>query len=135
VRDNINPALRQVDDVFALVKDDRMPDDVKMRVAPGLFRMALESAVKQAYFTKQSLAGRSRKDSEAAWLSAKKTATRLALVLHGDPAADLTGWLNGKPARRRSLKISNSVHGNAGAVSIEDARDLERTVGEVLALR
>lgn len=135
VRDNINPALRQVDDVFALIKDDRMPDDVKNRVAPGLFRMALESAVKQAYFTQQSLAGRPRTDSEAAWLSAKKTVTRLALVVHGDPTADLTVWLNGKPARRRSLKISNSVHGNAGQISIDDARDLERTVGEVLALR
>ena len=48
LRDNINPALRHVSDVFALIKDDRMPEDVKNRVAPGLFRMALESAAKQA---------------------------------------------------------------------------------------
>ncbi|ORV10004.1 recombinase RecF [Mycobacterium celatum] len=135
LRDNVNPALRQVSDVFALIKDDRMPDDVKKRVAPGLFRMALESAARQAYYTKQALAGRPRAESEERWLSAKKTATRLALVVHGDPAADLTSWLDAKPARRRSLKISNAVHGNAGAVSIEDARDLERTVAEVLALR
>jgi recombinational DNA repair ATPase RecF len=134
-RDNVNPALRQVDDIFALLKDERMPDDVKSRVAPGLFRMALESAAKQAYFTQQSLAGRPRIDSETAWLSAKKTATRLALVVCGDPAADLTHWLDSKPARRRSLKISNAVHGNAGAVSVHDARDLEATVGEVLAIR
>ena len=135
LRDNINPALRQVNDVFALMKDDRVPDDVKDRVAPGLFRMALESAAKQAYYTKQSLAGSLRSESESKWLSAKKTVTRLALVVHGDPTADLTSWLDGKPARRRSLRVSNAVHGNAGAVSMNDARDLERTVGEVLTLR
>ena len=38
VRDNINPAVRQVNDVFALIKDDGMPEDVKARVAPGLFQ-------------------------------------------------------------------------------------------------
>jgi uncharacterized Zn finger protein (UPF0148 family) len=135
LRDNINPALRQVKDVFALIKDDRMPDDIKNRVAPGLFRMALESAAKQAYYTKQALAGQPRMESESKWLLAKKTVTRLALVIHGDPSADLTSWLDSRPARRRSLRISNAVHGNAGAVSINDARDLERTVGEVLALR
>jgi recombinational DNA repair ATPase RecF len=135
LRDNINPALRQVNDVFALIKDDRMPDDVKNRVAPGLFRMALESAAKQAYYRKQSIAGQPRSKSESKWLSAKKTATRLALVVQGDPTADVTAWLDAKPARRRSLKISNSVHGNSGAVSIEDVRDLERTVREVLTLK
>jgi ABC-type lipoprotein export system ATPase subunit len=135
LRDNINPALRQVNDVFALIKDDRMPDDVKNRVAPGLFRMALESAAKQAYYTKQSIAGQPRTESESKWLSAKKTVTRLALVVNDDPSADLTSWLDSKPARRRSLKVSNAVHGNVGAISINDARDLERTVGEVLALR
>jgi recombinational DNA repair ATPase RecF len=135
LHDNINPALRQVNDVFALIKDDRMPDDVKNRVAPGLFRMALESAAKQAYYTKQSIAGQPRPESESKWLSAKRTVTRLALIVHGDPTADLTVWLNGKPARRRSVKVSNSVHGNAGAVSIDDARDLERTVREVLTLK
>jgi AAA domain len=135
LRDNINPALRQVNDVFALIKDDRMPDDIKSRVAPGLFRMALESAAKQAYYTKQALAGQARMESESKWLLAKKTVTRLALVVHGDPSADLTSWLDSRPARRRSLRISNAVHGNAVAVSINDARDLERTVGEVLALR
>jgi ABC-type lipoprotein export system ATPase subunit len=135
LRDNINPALRQVNDVFALIKDDRVPDDVKNRVAPGLFRMALESAAKQAYYTKQSLAGSPRSDSESKWSSAKKTATRLALVIHDEPSADLTSWLDSRPARRRSLRVSNSVHGNAGPVSIDDVRDLERTVGEVLAIR
>ncbi len=133
--DNINPALRQVDDVFALINDDGLPDDIKRRAVPPLFRTALESAARQAYFTKQAKAGVARDVSETAWSTAKKTGARLALVVHGNSAADLTGWLDSKQERRRSLKIGNAgAHGAASPVDIDDARDLERTVKEVLAL-
>jgi recombinational DNA repair ATPase RecF len=134
VRDNVNPALRHVGDVFALIKDDRMPDDIKRRAAPALFRMALESAAKQAFFAKESVSGQTLTDSEAAWLSAKKTSSRLALAVHGDPSTDLTPWL--KPERKRALRICNGgAHGTSDPVSMHDARDLEKTVREVLALR
>ncbi|MGV9803612.1 AAA family ATPase [Mycobacterium sp. NPDC003449] len=134
VRDNVNPALRHVGDIFALIKDDGMPDDIKLRAAPALFRMALEAAAKQAFYAKASLAGRPLTDSETVWQSAKKTSSRLALAVHGDPSTDLTPWL--KPERKRALRICNAgAHGDATSVSIQDARDLERTVREVLALR
>lgn len=134
VRDNVNPALRQVGDIFALIKDDKMPDDIKGRAAPALFRMALESAAKQAFYAKEALAGHALTESEGRWLSAKKTSNRLALAIHDDPQADLTQWL--KPERKRALKICNAgAHGDAGPVSIHDARDLEKTVQHVLALR
>ena len=42
IHDNVNPALRAVDDVFALVKDERLPDDIRARVLPGLFRIAVD---------------------------------------------------------------------------------------------
>ncbi|BDB41920.1 MULTISPECIES: ATP-binding protein [Mycobacterium] len=134
VRDNINPAIRQVRDVFALIKDDGLADDVKARVLPGLFRMALESAAKQTYYTKQSLAGCPRSECEDAWLATKKTIPRVALAVLGDASADLTKWLDQKPERRRSTRLCNAVH-NKATVSMADARDLERTVEEVLALR
>ncbi|MBP2454093.1 hypothetical protein [Mycolicibacterium lutetiense] len=134
VRDNVNPALRQVGDIFALIKDDKMPDDIKGRAAPALFRMALESAAKQTFYAKEALAGRALTESEDRWLSAKKTSNRLALAIHGDPQTDLTAWL--KPERKRALWICNAgAHGDAKPVSIHDARDLEKTVLEVLALR
>ena len=134
VRDNVNPALRHVSDVFALIKDDRMPEDIKRRAAPALFRMALEAAAKQSFYARRSMAGASLTDSEQAWLSAKKTSSRLALAVHGDPSTDLTPWL--KPERKRALRICNAgAHGTADPVSIHDARDLEKTVREVLALR
>lgn len=101
---------------------------------PGLFRVALESAARQSYYTRQSLAGHRREEFEAEWLAIKKTRPRLALTVLGDPAADLTGWLNARPARRRTVQLCNAVHEGA-TVAIEDARDLERTVEEVFALR
>lgn len=135
LRDNINPALRQVSDVFALIKDDRLADDVRARVLPGLFRMAVESAAKQAYFTKQSLAGQPRAAFEQTWMSAKKTVARLALAVHGDSSADLKGWLDAKPERRPTVRLCNAVHSEAIGLSVSEARQLERTVQAVLALR
>jgi len=76
-------------DIFALIKDHRLPDEIRARVLPGLFRMAVESAAQQAYYTKQSLAGWPRAESEQEWMSVKKTVARLALAVHGDPTADL----------------------------------------------
>ena len=84
VRDNVNPALRAVNDVFALIKDDRLPDEIRARVLPGLFRMAVESAARQAYYTKQSMAGRARSEFEDAWTSAKKTV--VAAGAGGEPS-------------------------------------------------
>ncbi|WP_242656927.1 AAA family ATPase [Mycobacterium lehmannii] len=135
VHDNVNPALRAVDDVFALIKDDRLPDDIRARVLPGLFRIAVESAARQAFYTKQYLAGRARAESEEVWASAKKTSSRLALAVHGDPGSDLTGWLDAKKERRRTLKLCNAVHTEAAGIGMPEARELERTVETVLGLR
>ena len=135
VRDNVNPALRQVNDIFALIKDEDVPDQIRARVLPGLFRIALEAAARQAYFTKQALAGKPRAASEESWASAKKTRSRLALAVHDDPGADLQGWLDSKPERRRTLKLSNAVHGEADGVTVKEARELEHTVETLLALR
>lgn len=134
-RDNLSPALRHVDDVFALLNDTRLPEDVCRRVVPGLFRLAVESAARQAYFTRQSLAGRGRVEFEKDWATAKKTSTRLALSIFDDPAADLTKWLDAKPERRNTFRLVNTVHGDSGPVEKDDARALERTVKTLLALR
>ena len=135
VRDNVNPALRTVGDIFALVKDKGVSDDVRARVLPGLFRIALESAAKQTYFTRQAQAGHTRAESEEQWAAAKKTSSRLALAVHGDASADLTGWLDARPERRRTLGLcSAGAHRDAYGVDEYAARDLEKTVEEVLKL-
>lgn len=135
IRDNVNPALRAVSDIFALIKDDRLPDEIRARVLPGLCRVAVESAAKQAFYTKQSIAGRPRSESEDAWMSARKTVSRLALAVHGDSRADLKRWLDAKPERRPTVRLCNAVHDEARGVSTREARELERTVQALLALR
>lgn len=136
VRDNVSPAVRYVGDAVALLSDDRLPDEVKRRAVPGLFRLALESAARQAFYTRQSLAGVSRPDAELAWQNAKRTNAKVALAVLGDPKADLSAWRDAKPARRRALGIGNAgAHGTAGPVDRADARDLKSTVEDLLALR
>lgn len=133
-RANESPALLQALDVLALLKDDNLPDEIKVKVVPGLFRIALESAARQAYFTKQSLAGQPREEFEKAWNAAKRTRARLALAVLDDATADVTHWIEAKPARRTTMRLCNAVHQGA-VVTEDDARALRSTVKEVLALR
>ncbi|MGA9680116.1 MAG: hypothetical protein WBR28_34140 [Mycobacterium sp.] len=65
----------------------------------------------------------------------EKTVARLALAVHDDPTADLKGWLDAKPEHSPTLRLCNAVHGEAAGVSTPEARELERTVETVLALR
>lgn len=81
------------------------------------------------------MSGRDRTESEDTWASAKKSSSRLALAVYGDPGADLTGWLDAKQERRRTLRPCNAVHSEAAGIGMPEARDLERTVQTVLALR
>lgn len=136
VTDNLNPARRLVNDAFAISQDAKVPDEVKRRVAPSLYRMALESAAKQAYFAKQSVAGRSRVETEERWQAVKKTRNLLALAVLGDAQADVTAWLEAKPWRKFALGVGNAgAHGAAHAISKDDVRELERTVVDLLKLQ
>lgn len=135
-RVNTDPARRLVDDAFAMVQDDGLSDDVKGRVAPNLFRMALESAAKQAHYARRLSDGQSRVAAEAQWQAAKKTRHRLALAVHGDEKADVTDWLNARRGRKNVLDIGNiGAHGSVDNLSKEDVRELERTVEDLLGLR
>ncbi|MCG7610764.1 MULTISPECIES: AAA family ATPase [Mycobacterium] len=135
-RRNTDPARRLVDDAFAMVQDNGLPDDIKGRVAPNLFRMALESAAKQAHYARQLSAGQSRVAAESQWQSAKKTRNRLALAVHGDEQADVTPWLNARRGRKNVLDIGNAgAHGSIENLTKEDVRELERTVNDLLGRR
>lgn len=135
IRDNLNPAQRQVNDVFALLKDEGLPKEIRMRVMPGLFRLAVEAAAKQAFYTKRALAGGSRAESEKAWTAAMKTGQRMALAVYGDSKADLTKWLDARPERRYTLRVCNALHGDGVDITKPEAEELERTVHALLALR
>lgn len=135
-RPNIDPARRLIDDAFAMIQDDRLHDDVKGRVVPNLFRMALESAAKQAHYARQSMAGTERTVAEEQWQSAKTTRQRLALAVLGDAKADVSGWLGAQPGRKNVLEIGNAgAHGKVGKLSKADVRDLERAVTDLVGSR
>ena len=132
-RPNVDPATRYVGDAHAMIKDEKLPPAIKDRIAPSLFRMALESVASQVHYAKRSIAGESRVAAEATWESAKSTKTRLALAILGDPAADLTHWLRAKSHRKNAVDVGNAgAHGVRG-VSDVDVSDLRRTIKDVLA--
>lgn len=136
LRLNIDPARRLIDDAFAMIQDKKLADEVKGRVAPNLFRMALESAARQAHYERQSTAGTARSIAEERWQSAKTTRQRLALAVLGDEKADVTDWLGAHRRRKNVLQIGNTgAHGQVGTLSKEDVRDLERTVEDLVGPR
>lgn len=135
-RPNIDPARRLIDDAFAMIQDDKLHDDVKGRVAPNLFRIALESAAKQAHYARQSLSGTERIVAEGQWRAAKTTRQRLALAVLGDAKADVSGWIGAQPGRKNVLDIGNAgAHGKVGTLSKADVRDLERAVADLIGVQ
>jgi recombinational DNA repair ATPase RecF len=130
---NVDPAGRLVSDAHAMIKDEDLPPAVKSRVAPSLFRMALESIAYQVHFAKQSMAGQLRVAAEDEWEAARTTRTRLALAVLGDATADLTNWLHAKPHRKNALAIGNAGAHGAHGVEESDVSDLRRTVKDIVA--
>jgi hypothetical protein len=116
-----------------MIQDDKLHDDVKGRVAPSLFRMALESAAKRSHYARQSISGVERTVAEEQWQAAKTTRQRLALAVLGDAKADVSGWLAAQPGRKNVLDIGNAeAHGKVDKLSKADVRDLEQAVTDVV---
>ncbi|KAA0115087.1 AAA family ATPase [Mycolicibacterium sp. P9-22] len=133
---NIDPPGRLVSDAFAMIQDTKLAEEVKGRVAPNLFRMALESAARQAHYARQSTTGTSRLAAEERWQAAKTTRQRLALAVLGDEKADVTSWLHARPSRKNVLDIGNAgAHGQVGKLSKADVRDLEAVVADIVGTR
>jgi DNA repair exonuclease SbcCD ATPase subunit len=136
ITDCQDPAQRYLDDAFALVKDDRLPSDVRARVLPGLCRMAAEVASRDRYFANRLGAGDDRVTVEEAWQNASKTIRKLALAVHGNADTDLGPWLDGAPYRRRAHHtITGAAHQGLTASPLEAVRQVERLVQDVRAGR
>ncbi|MBY6366557.1 AAA family ATPase [Rhodococcoides corynebacterioides] len=128
-----NPSTRYVDDVFALVRDEKVPDVVKRRACPGLFRLALESAAQQVFYAEQYRTGAGRVETEKQWSQAGSTRKRLALAAHGDAERDLSGWLSWRTERHPTLRIANAgTHGTDVVVDDMAVRDLRSMVKGIL---
>ena len=135
VAETLNQATRYVQDVRALVLDDNVPDDVKRRVAPGLFRLALESAAKQVFYAKQHRAGESRLETDERWSAVHKTRNKIALAVHQDADQDVSHWLGLRTERFPTLHIANagSHKGADRPITWDVVGDLKKMVDGILA--
>ncbi|CCQ15619.1 putative uncharacterized protein [Rhodococcus sp. AW25M09] len=135
VAQTLNQAKRYVEDVRALVQDEKVPDEVKRRAIPGLFRLALESAAQQLFYAKQYKEGGGRVETEERWSSAKTTKKRLALAVYNDIDKDLSQWLKFREGRGGTVHIANAgSHGSSDVpITWGVVNDLERTVDGILA--
>lgn len=134
VAETMNQATRYGEDAWALVRDEDVPDAIKRRVVPGLFRLALESAAQQLFYATQHKAGRIRTEIEDEWSATTTTRKKLALAVHGDAAADITGWLGYRAERWPTLKIANAgSHGEHVVVDSAAVKDLEKMVVGMLS--
>lgn len=128
----LDPARRYVEDAFALARDDGVPDDVRARILPGLCRMAVEAAARDAFLARRFSAGATRAEVESAWQAAQTLAQRLALAVHDDKATLVRPWINARPWRRGMFKVcGRAVHSGLVRDPVRAVRDAERTARDL----
>lgn len=126
------PAHRYIDDATAVILDDDLDDMIKQKAAPGLFRMAVEAAAHQRYFTERARAGAKYDESDSAWSDAKTTQKRVALAVTGSAASDLSSWKRTRTHRSSILAICASGAHNGAALARPELHDLRKTVADIV---
>lgn len=132
VKQNDLPAHRYIADVTAVILDEHLDDIVKHKAAPGLFRMAVEAAAHQRYFTNRARAGAAYHESEAAWEDAKTTQRRVALAVLDDASADLRGWKSRRTHRFPTIEICARGAHQGAALDRSALNDLRHTVSDIV---
>ncbi|MBA0048527.1 AAA family ATPase [Mycobacteroides sp. LB1] len=131
VKENDLPADRYISDAVALILDEDLDEVVKLKAAPGLFRMAVEAAAHQRFFTDRARAGAAYHETDAVWEGAKNTQHCVALALTGDPSSDIGAWKNYRAHRFPTLAIcATGVHKGA-ILDRGTVRDLRETVRDI----
>ncbi|NMN97845.1 AAA family ATPase [Antrihabitans stalactiti] len=133
VAETLNSAVRYARDAFALLADKHVPDDVKNRVAPGLFRLAIEAAARDTFYAKRYRAGVKRETVESEWENSKTTRKRIGLALTDVPGG--AGWPEAQIYRRNALRICGSGVHSSTPLSTRDANDLRKTIADLQSIR
>jgi recombinational DNA repair ATPase RecF len=132
VRETLHPAMRYLDDAWALTKDEAVPEEAKRRVVPGLCRSAFEAAAFEVYSAKSHGRGVSRITVEQEWEKARTVKDRLRLALGTHSEAQTTNWVQGGAARKRALYVTNrGVHGPIDGDLADDIRDLRLAIKDL----
>lgn len=132
VRENESPAQRYIADAEAVILDEGLDDTIKQKAAPGLFRMAVEAAAHQRFFTDQARKGAAYHESEAAWEGAYSTQKRVALAMTGAAGGDIAGWKSYRAHRFPTLAICASGAHSGAVLDRSALDDLRETVRDIL---
>lgn len=125
-----DPAERYLDDARALVRDERMPSSVVRRTIPGLLRMAIEAAARDAFFATRLARGESLEDVEDVWGKSHQTRERLSLAVFDEVRNDLGPWLS---PRYRSHVLGCATSGlHSGLSEGTHLRDLVQDAGRLV---
>ncbi|GAA1233150.1 ATP-binding protein [Prauserella halophila] len=131
-----DPARRLLDDAFAICKDQQVPDEVRRRVLPGLCRQAVEAACHELYLNRRLTRGDARTDVEDGWRSVERTKNRIALVVEGDPEADISGWKRRGPGRSEAFGlVTGGAHGQLDRDPLDAVRSVENLVKDLRSTR
>lgn len=132
VKENDLPADRYVADAEAVIRDADMDDLIKRKAVPGLFRMAIEAAAHQRFFSDRARAGVAYHESEAEWEQAMTTQSRVALALTGNASGDVFGWKSYRPHRFPTIAICASGAHKGAALDRSSIADLRKTVRDIV---
>lgn len=132
VHENDSPADRYTADAEAVVRDERLDNLIKRKAAPGLFRMAIEAAAHQRYFSDQARSGAVYHDTETAWEGAKTTQRRVALALTGDAGTDISGWKRRREYRFPTIAIAASGPHKGAMLDQTHIQDLRRSIRDIV---
>jgi hypothetical protein len=135
VKENDLPAHRYIDDAMAVILDEDLDDLVKRKATPGLFRMAVEAAAHQRFFTDRARAGAAYHESDGAWEDAKTTQQCVALAVTGAATKDLSVWKSRRAHRSPTMAICASGAHNGAALDRTTIRDLRETVRDIVENR
>jgi energy-coupling factor transporter ATP-binding protein EcfA2 len=135
VKANDSPAHRYIADATAVILDEDLDDMIKRKAAPGLFRMAVEAAAHQRFFTDRARAGATYHESDATWEESKTTQQRVALAVIGIATGDVSGWKSYRAHRFPTMAICASGAHNGAVLDRSTLHDLRETVRDIVENR
>lgn len=132
VKSNGIPADRYIEDAEALIRDERLDEVIKSKAGPGLFRMAIEAAAYQRFFTDRAGAGVAYHESDRQWGATQRTRSRVELAIDVGGQDGFRRWEGQRPYRRRILNICAGGSHVGAALHKQDIGDLRQTVRDIV---
>ena len=127
------PARRYLTSARSLIVDDALPDRVRNEAAPGLFRMALESAARQRFFSRAPQRGLSAAAAENEWANAHGTKALVLLAIDIDDDK-WSSWLHQRDFRKNVMTIATAGTHSGAKLGISDLKDLGKMIDDLLGV-